>query len=72
MQTTHDPAATRSIGLRFLTAIGSVVQLAARDDSSYHFVEWAPGIPARHTRVKRDELWTLLEGAELLGRGAEA
>lgn len=72
MSAPHPAASFRSVGLRFLTTLGSVVQLAARDDSSYHFVEWAPGIPARHTRVRRDELWTLLEGAELLGRGADA
>ena len=72
MSASHDPTRFRSVGLRFLTSLGSKVQLAARDDSSYHFVEWATGVPARHTRVRRDELWTLLEGAELLGRSAEA
>ncbi len=72
MSNPSDPTGFRSVGLRFLTALGSVVQLCARDESSYHFVEWAPGLPARHTRVQREELWSLLEGSELLGRGAEA
>jgi len=67
-----DRAVPTLTGTRLLTPLGVIVELVVKDGEAYHFVEWGPGLPARHGRMSRERWRIALAGSLQLGTPARA